>query len=211
VAEPSGPREPLTEFERTTLPFLPDCYAFALSLTREAADAEDLVQETFLRAQRSFDQFEPGTHAKAWLFTILRRLHIDRHRRARVRPSYQPEEEMETLAVARSTEPTSELPPGIEPGDVLAALEEIPEAFRIAVRLRDIDGFPYREIGRVLGVPPGTVMSRLHRGRESLREVLVRQAERRLASRTPIEDRRSSAAAGKAPNRPEGTPRGDRR
>ncbi|MFO0934737.1 MAG: sigma-70 family RNA polymerase sigma factor [Planctomycetota bacterium] len=173
-----------TEFERTALPFLPDCYAFALSLTRDATDAEDLVQETFLRAQRSFDQFEPGTHAKAWLFTILRRLHIDRHRRMKVRPSYQPEEEMEVLAVARTEEPAASLPPGVEPGDVLAALDEVPDPFRLAVRLRDIDGFPYQEIGRILGVPPGTVMSRIHRGRESLKQALVLRMERRAAGRT---------------------------
>lgn len=168
-----------TEFERTTLPHLHDCYGFAMSLTRDATEAEDLVQETYLRAQRSFDQFEPGTHAKAWLFTILRRLHIDRHRRARVRPAYQPEEEMEALAIAPDAAPASALPDGIEPGDVLSALEEVPEAFRIAVRLRDIDGFPYREIGRILGVPPGTVMSRIHRGRESLKDVLVARMARR--------------------------------
>lgn len=163
-----------TEFERVTLPLLGDCYAFALSLSRRVADAEDLVQETFLRAQRSFDQFEPGTNAKAWLFTILRRLHIDRHRRARVRPGYLPEEELEGLA------PMAEAPPppidasdevGIE--DVKRAMEAVPEAFRTAVHLRDFDGLSYAEIGRILGVPPGTVMSRIHRGRECLKDALV--------------------------------------
>ncbi|NUQ00776.1 MAG: sigma-70 family RNA polymerase sigma factor [Armatimonadetes bacterium] len=187
-----------TEFERTALPLLPDCYAFALSLTRDATDAEDLVQETFLRAQRSFDQFEPGTHAKAWLFTILRRLHIDRHRRAKVRPSYQPEEEMEVLAVARTEEPAADLPPGVEPGDVLAALDEVPDPFRLAVRLRDIDGFPYQEIGRILGVPPGTVMSRIHRGRESLKQALVLRMERRAGGRTGDKPRRLPASEGRA-------------
>jgi RNA polymerase sigma-70 factor (ECF subfamily) len=156
-----------TEFERVTLPLLGDCYAFALSLARRVADAEDLVQETFLRAQRSFDQFEPGTNAKAWLFTILRRLHIDRHRRARVRPGYLPEEELEGLAPAADAPP----PPiavseGIGVEDVRRALAEVPEAFRTAVHLRDFDGLSYAEIGRILGVPPGTVMSRIHRGRE---------------------------------------------
>jgi RNA polymerase sigma-70 factor, ECF subfamily len=168
-----------SEFERTTLPFLRDCYAFALSLARDATNAEDLVQETYLRAQRCFDQFEPGTHAKAWLFTILRRIHIDRHRRDRARPAYQAEEEMESLAVAPDAGTPAEAPLGIEPADVLATLDEVPEPFRLAVRLRDVDGFSYREIGRVLGVPPGTVMSRLHRGRESLRAALVRLSERR--------------------------------
>src|SRR5262245_35890382 len=175
-----------TEFERTTLGCLADCYAFALSLARNAVDAEDLVQETYLRAQRCFDQFEPGTNAKAWLFTILRRLHIDRHRRARVRPSYQPEEELESLAVAPAADEDAGPLDGVEPGDVLAALSEIPEPFRVAVRLRDVDGFSYKEIGRVLGVPPGTVMSRIHRGRESLKTALVRRIEeRRQARRSP--------------------------
>src|SRR5204863_8985956 len=120
-----------TEFERTTLVCLSDCYAFALSLTRNAVDAEDLVQETFLRAQRCFDQFEPGTNAKAWLFTILRRIHIDRHRRARVRPSYQPEEELEGLApAAKGPPPPVEISEGIGVEDVRRALSEVPEAFR---------------------------------------------------------------------------------
>ena len=162
-----------TQFERTALPLLGDCFAFALSLAGNPADAEDLVQETFLRAQRSFDAFEPGTNAKAWLFTILKRLHIDRHRRARIRPSYLPEEELEHLAVTGEEE-TADLPwDHLTPADVMRAIEEVPEAFRIAVRLRDIDGFSYREIGRVLQIPPGTVMSRIHRGRECLKALLV--------------------------------------
>jgi RNA polymerase sigma-70 factor (ECF subfamily) len=174
-----------TEFERTTLPLLPDCYAFALSLSRNVPDAEDLVQETFLRAQRSFDAFEPGTNAKAWLFTILRRLHVDRHRRMRIRPAYLPEEELEGVAKPRESEPVNESFRGITPEQVVAALEGVPEAFRLAVRLRDLDGFSYAEIGRVLGVPPGTVMSRIHRGRECLRAVLVSSKARKEASASP--------------------------
>jgi RNA polymerase sigma-70 factor (ECF subfamily) len=163
-----------TEFERTALPLLGDCYAFALSLARNVPDAEDLVQETFLRAQRSFDAFEPGTNMKAWLFTILRRLHIDRHRRTRIRPSYLPEEELEGLSSVRAVDPPAESAYGdLTPERVRAALEEVPEVFRLAVRLRDLDGFSYREVGRILGVPPGTVMSRIHRGRECLRALLV--------------------------------------
>jgi RNA polymerase sigma-70 factor (ECF subfamily) len=177
---------PETDFERTVLPLLPDCWAFALSLTRRHADAEDLVQDAFLRAQRSFDSFTPGTNAKAWLFTILRRLHIDRHRRARLRPAYLPEEELEGVAAARGA---AEGPPveghGISPADVVAALRDVPDAFRLAVRLRDVDGLSYAEIGRVLGVPPGTVMSRIHRGRECLRTLLVRPGAAERAVRNP--------------------------
>lgn len=172
-----------TDFEAVTLPLLGDCYAFAMSLSRRAADAEDLVQETYLRAQRSFDAFAPGTNAKAWLFTILRRLFIDRGRRERIRPSYRPEEELEGQAIA--PDPTGPLEDfeHVEPGDVVRALEAVPEPFRVAVRLRDLDGLTYQEIGRVLGVPPGTVMSRIHRGRECLRTLLVPSVK--AARRTP--------------------------
>jgi RNA polymerase sigma-70 factor (ECF subfamily) len=176
---------PITEFERTALPLLPDCWAFALSLARRHADAEDLVQETFLRAQRSFDSFTPGTSAKAWLFTILRRLHIDRHRRARLRPAYLPEEELEGLAPRAPDDPIGFLGDALGGADVLRALEGVPEAFRTAVRLRDVDGLSYAEIGRVLGVPPGTVMSRIHRGRECLRGLLVRPPAREKPRRSP--------------------------
>jgi RNA polymerase sigma-70 factor (ECF subfamily) len=173
---------PETEFERVALPCLRDCFGFALSLARNHADAEDLVQETFLRAQRSFDSFTPGTSVKAWLFTILRRLHIDRHRRARVRPAYLPEEELEGAAARSAREPPEPPDDGVSAEDVVRAIETVPEAFRLAVRLRDVDGLSYAEIGRVLGVPPGTVMSRIHRGREWLRAFLVRPRE-------PVESR----------------------
>ena len=179
VATPSEP----TDFERVTLPLLGDCYAFAMSLARRSADAEDLVQETFLRAQRSFDVFEPGTNAKAWLFTILRRLFIDRGRRERIRPTYHPDEELEGRAVAPDDAgPLADFT-HVEPGDVVRLLEDVPEPFRIAVRLRDLDGLTYQEIGRVLGVPPGTVMSRIHRGRECLKTLFV--GLRRKAVKAP--------------------------
>ena len=178
-----------TEFERTALPLLPDCLGFALSLARHGPDAEDLVQEAFLRAQRSFDSFEPGTNAKAWLFTIIRRLHIDKHRRAKIRPSYLPEEELEGMAKARDIEPPpAEAVGGLTAEDVRRALEGVPEPFRIAVRLRDVDAFSYREIGRILGVPPGTVMSRIHRGRECLKGLLVPPVAEGPAGRRPPAD-----------------------
>jgi RNA polymerase sigma-70 factor (ECF subfamily) len=196
-----------TEFERTTLPFLTDCYAFAVSLSGNVPDAEDLVQETYLKAQRAFDAFTPGTNAKAWLFTILRRVHIDRHRRARIRPITAPDEELEGMAVAPSPD-ESDLPDGITPDRVRGALERVPEAFRLAVRLRDLDGFSYAEIGRVLDIPPGTVMSRIHRGRESLRRLLVGSSEDAAADGAP---RRPADAGrpdlpGTAPLAPRGTP-----
>lgn len=162
-----------TEFEKIALPLFSDCYAFALSLCRHAADAEDLVQETYLRAMKSFASFEPGTNAKAWLFTILRRIHIDKHRRAKIRPAYLPEEELEGMAPAEGGDPAADSIPDVTPAQVRAALETVPEGFRIAVRLRDLDGFSYKDIGEILNIPPGTVMSRIHRGREYLRRALV--------------------------------------
>jgi RNA polymerase sigma-70 factor, ECF subfamily len=194
------PLDPPTEFERTALVHMRDCYAFALSLVRNVPDAEDLVQDTFLRAQRAFDSFEPGTNAKAWLFTILRRLHIDRHRRARNRPSFLPEEELEGIAPVPEGAPVpDEALRGLTGADVRRALESVPEAFRMAVRLRDVDGFDYKEIGRVLGVPPGTVMSRIHRGREWLKKALV------PPTAGPTEDRLPDV--GDAPPGPAARPR----
>jgi RNA polymerase sigma-70 factor (ECF subfamily) len=167
-------REP-TEFERVCLPFLPECHAFALALTRNLPDADDLVQETFLKAQRSFDSFQRGTNAKAWLFTALRRLHIDRYRRARVRPATLAEEALDEspLAPAAAAPPEAEDWASIPPEAVREAVSRVPDPFRLAVVLRDLEGLSYAEIGAILEVPPGTVMSRLHRGREYVRQALV--------------------------------------
>ncbi len=169
---------PPGEFEETCLPFLPDCYAFALSLTRRKHDAEDLVQDTFVKAQRAFASFTPGTNAKAWLFTILRRLHIDRYRRERLRPIPLPEDELTEMARGAGDRPLDapDLPwDALPPGAVEVALRTVPDPFRVPVRLRDLDGLPYKEIGAILNIPAGTVMSRLHRGREYLRRALVSQ------------------------------------
>ncbi|MDJ0523617.1 MAG: sigma-70 family RNA polymerase sigma factor [Planctomycetota bacterium] len=167
-------------FEGTCLEFLPDCYAFALSLTRRSHDAEDLVQDTFVKAQRAFASFQPGTNAKAWLFTILRRLHIDRFRRERLRPTPLPQDELVEMARGAGDVPAEPEPlpwDALPPGALEDAVNEIPDPFRLPVRLRDLDGFAYKEIGAILNIPAGTVMSRLHRGREYLRRALVRLAE----------------------------------
>ncbi len=167
-------------FEGTCLPFLPDCYAFALSLTRKSHEAEDLVQDTFLKAQRAFASFQQGTNAKAWLFTILRRLHIDMYRRGRLRPTALPDDELTEMAPPKEDDgeapidlPWDDLPPGA----VERAVDAVPDPFRLPVRLRDLDGLSYREIGEILAIPSGTVMSRLHRGREYVRRALVEQVE----------------------------------
>lgn len=164
-----------TEFERTCLPFLPDCLAFALALTKRAHDADDLVQETFLKAQRAFASFETGTNAKAWLFTILRRLHIDRFRRAQVRPHVLGDEPLDDspLAPAAAEGPAEAGWEQLSPEAVRHAIEQVPEPFRMPVVLRDVNGLSYADIGAILEVPAGTVMSRLHRGREYVRQALV--------------------------------------
>lgn len=172
------PRE--DQFEETCLPFLPDCFAFALSLTRRSHDAEDLVQDTFVKAHRAFASFQLGTNAKAWLFTILRRLHIDRYRRERLRPTPLPEDELTEMARGAGDVPLPEpaLPwDDLPPGAVEKAVNSVPDPFRLPVRLRDLDGLSYREIGAILAIPAGTVMSRLHRGREYLRRTLVSLVE----------------------------------
>lgn len=175
-------------FEETCLPFLPDCFAFALSLTRRGADAEDLVQDTFVKAQRGFGSFQVGTNAKAWLFTILRRLHIDHYRRGRLRPTPLPEDELVEMGPPPAPAEEGFVPwDALPPGAVQDAIDGVPDPFRLPVRLRDLDGLSYREIGEILQIPPGTVMSRLHRGREYVRRELVSQLE---ARREPTDEPR---------------------
>ncbi|MHC5012826.1 MAG: sigma-70 family RNA polymerase sigma factor [Planctomycetota bacterium] len=181
---PAAGGSPRDVFEETALPFLPDCLAFALSLTKNRHDAEDLVQDVYLKAQRAFGTFTPGTHAKAWLFTILRRLHIDHFRRRRIRPTVLPGDDLEEMqSTGEGPERLADLPwDRLEPGAVWDAVEALPEPFRLAVRLRDLDGFSYKEIGEILDVPLGTVMSRLHRGREYIRRTLVSKVDPRTGT-----------------------------
>jgi RNA polymerase sigma-70 factor (ECF subfamily) len=152
-------------FEAEALPHLRALYATACRLTRNPYDAEDLVQETYLRAYRSFHRYAPGTNIRAWLYTILYRVRADFVRS--VDRSIATEElsgdgpgvvgDQETLLVG---------------GDIARAVELLPEPYRIAVVLRDVEQLSYEEIGRILDVPIGTVMSRIHRGRALLRESL---------------------------------------
>jgi RNA polymerase sigma-70 factor (ECF subfamily) len=154
------------QFEAEALPHLKRLYGTAYRMTRNSHDAEDLVQETFLRAYRSFDRYTPGSNIRAWLYTILHRVRTDAVRRLARRP--QAVELLEdTLAVPA---PQDELARGRE--DVAPALARLPEPFRVAVLLRDIEEFSYQEISQILEVPIGTVMSRIHRGRALLRQAL---------------------------------------
>jgi RNA polymerase sigma-70 factor (ECF subfamily) len=173
-------------FEEEALPHLDAVYRFALRLTGSAAEAEDLVQETFLRAFRSWDLFERGTNAKSWLFTICRNVFLRGHERA------QRHDEIVSETADRSGPGPNPVNPiwvsalGVDPeGDFFAsivddriveAIADLPEEYRSAVMLSDVEGLPYAEIAETLGVPVGTVKSRLFRGRRRLQEVLYEHA-----------------------------------
>jgi RNA polymerase sigma-70 factor, ECF subfamily len=154
-------------FEAELLPHLRSLFGAAYRMTGNAHDAEDLVQETFLRAHRAFDRFERGSNARAWLHTILSRVRTDLYRRSKRRPETV-ELSGEGPAVAA---PQNALASGRE--DLERALRALPGAFREAVVLRDVQELSYAEIAGALGIPVGTVMSRIHRGRALLREALA--------------------------------------
>ena len=171
----------LTErFERDALPMLDLIYAGALRMTRNPSDAEDLVQETFAKAYRSFKSFEEGTNLKAWLFRILTNTFINQYRKNQRGPAIDPTEQIEDWQMARAERHTSGGLKSAEtealenlPNDIISnALNSIPEDFRNVVYLSDVDGFAYKEIAAILEIPVGTVMSRLSRGRKLLRELL---------------------------------------
>src|ERR1700687_788911 len=166
-------------------------YTAALRMTRNPADAEDLVQETYLKAYRAFGTFQAGTNLKAWLYKILTNTFINSYRARKRRPEQSELDDVEDLylyrrlggleaaAAGRSAE--EEVLDHFTDADVKAALESLPEQFRMAVLLADVEGFSYKEIAEILDVPIGTVMSRLHRGRKAMQKHLFEFAvERRL-------------------------------
>jgi RNA polymerase sigma-70 factor (ECF subfamily) len=175
---------PLTDrqadFERQVRPFLAQLNAAALRMTRNASDAEDLVQETLAKAYVGFHQFTPGTNLRAWLHKILANAFVNSYRKSRRQPALATAPELadqweaghDALApVARSAE--AEALDRIGDSEVLRALRDLPADFRTAVYLADIEGYPYREVAAMMGTPIGTVMSRLHRGRDRLRRALA--------------------------------------
>jgi RNA polymerase sigma-70 factor, ECF subfamily len=177
----------LERFERDVLPMLPSMYGAALRMTRNPADAEDLLQDTTLRAYRGFASFREGTNLKAWLYRILTNSFINTYRKKQREPKTVdgPEDldewflfdRLGAQSVARSAE--EDVLENIPDADVKEALESIPENFRMAVLLADVEGFAYKEIAEITGVPIGTVMSRLHRGRKALEKALYAVAKER--------------------------------
>jgi len=174
----------LERFERDALPLIDQLYGAALRMTKNPADAEDLVQETYMKAYAAFDSFTEGTNLRAWLFRILTNTYINIYRKKQRQPFQAGTDELTDWHLHEAASHTStglrsaemEALDQLVDADIIAALASLPEDFRVAVYLADVEGFSYQEIANMMETPVGTVMSRLHRGRKQLRESLLEYA-----------------------------------
>jgi RNA polymerase sigma-70 factor, ECF subfamily len=169
-------------FVELAMEHMSSLYSAAVRMTRNTADAQDLIQETYLKAYRGFHTFEEGTNLKAWLYRILTNTYINTYRAKKRRPEQTDVDDVEDLylyrrlgglegaAAGRSAE--EEVLDRFTDGDVKEAVESLPEQFRMVVLLADVEGFSYKEIAAIMDIPIGTVMSRLHRGRRALQKAL---------------------------------------
>ncbi|MFT4226860.1 sigma-70 family RNA polymerase sigma factor [Micropruina sp.] len=185
------PEERAARFERDAMQYLDQLYGAALRMTRNPADAEDLVQDTYVKAFASFHQFTPGTNLKAWLYRILTNSYINTYRKRQRQPQTSGGDQIEDWQLARAEAHTSD---GLRTAE-MDALDRMPDSvvteamnalspdFRLAVYLADVEGFSYKEIAEIMGTPIGTVMSRLNRGRNQLRTALADYADEHGLSR----------------------------
>lgn len=184
--EKESAAERTKRFERDALQYMNQLYAAAMRYTKNPEDAQDLVQDAYAKAYTSFHQFEPGTNLKAWLYRVLTTTFINNYRKDQRRPQSS-DSELEDWQLAEASSHTSDQGKSTEDvvlenlpdSDIKNALAQIPEEFRMVVYYADVEGFSYKEIAEIVGVPTGTVMSRLHRGRKQLREKLTDYAKER--------------------------------
>jgi RNA polymerase sigma-70 factor (ECF subfamily) len=186
------------DFVKDAMQFAPQLFSTAMRMTRNKSDAEDLVQETFIKAWRSFHTFQSGTNLRAWLYRIMTNTFINKYNSKQRKPTETELDEVEELYLYKrlgsidqsklSSSAEDQMLELFTDEEIKSALEELPEAFRLPVLLSDVDGFSYKEIAEMLDIPLGTVMSRLHRGRKAMQKMLYEYAkERGLVNESLIE------------------------